>query len=97
VKKRGEHVADETVTTVETQAGDAPDVDAAEVRTAEEWAKAKGMDQRFLPSTNAFAITNPKFQDYAQARAHGGWPIGKELTEAQFDAAVIEAKTPTFG
>ncbi len=71
--------------------------DAAEVRTAEEWAAAKGMTERFLPSTNAFAITNPLFQDYAQARAHGGWPVGKELTEAQFDAAVIAAKTPTFG
>ena len=68
-----------------------------EVRTAEEWAAAKGMSERFLPSTTAFAIANPLFQDYAQARAHGGWPIGKELTEAQFDAAVIAAKTPTFG
>lgn len=70
---------------------------AGEVKTAEEWAVAKKMDQRFLPTTSVIPVPNPDFQDYAQARAHAGWPIGKELTEAQFDAAVIAAKTPTFG
>lgn len=94
MKTRKEDVIEETADVPEetTEAPAGP-----EVRTAEEWAKAKGMSERFLPSTNAFANPNPLFQDYAQARAHGGWPIGKELTEAQFDAAVIAAKTPTFG
>lgn len=67
------------------------------IKTAEEWATAKGMAARFLPTTSVIPVPNPDFQDYAQARAHAGWPIGKELTEAQFDAAVIAAKTPTFG
>lgn len=71
---------------------------AAEKRTAEEWAREKGMADRFMPPNgSAIPVANPKFQAYAQARAHAGWPIGKELTEADFDAAVIEAQTPTFG
>lgn len=67
-----------------------------ERRTAEDWAQRKGMFERFLAPSGEFARPNPLYQDWAQARAHGAWPEGKELTEAEFDAAVEAAKGHTF-
>lgn len=69
---------------------------APEVTTVEEWARRKGMLARFLAGSAMFTEPNPAYQDWAQARAHAGWVEGVELTEAQFDAAVAAAKSPTF-
>jgi hypothetical protein len=34
---------------------------------------------------------NPRFHLFAAAKAMNQWPVGKELTEAEFDAAVARA------
>lgn len=34
---------------------------------------------------------NPQYWKFAAARAHERWPEGKELTEAEFDAAIAVA------
>lgn len=75
-----------------------------EVRTAEAWAEAKGMLPEFIPVAAPFARAdapaqrqhNPSFWRFAATRAGMGWPIGKELTEAEFDAAVFAATTQTY-
>ena len=79
----------------EDAADAAPPAPAAEIKTAEEWALAKGFLPEFTaPSGPSFAPPgaavpmqpNPRFWRFSAAKA--GWPIGKELTEAEFDAAV---------
>lgn len=73
----------------------------AEVRTVEAWAEAKGMLPEFIPIAAPFAAAgsprmlqhNPEFWRFHATRTGWTWPIGKELTEAQFDAAVLEATT----
>ncbi len=87
----GEDIVEE-VSVVETVTS-AP---AAEIATHEEWARRKKMDERFLAPSGEFTIINPLFQDWAQARAFKGWVQGFELTEAEFDQAVADAKAPTF-
>lgn len=72
--------------------------------TAEEWATRKGMLPQRLPVHRQFARKgaapadepNPLFEKYAQARAHFAWREGKELSEAEFDAAVTEATTHIY-
>lgn len=49
-----------------------PASEAAERKTAEAWAELR---------------TTPAWL-FAAARAYHGWPIGQELTAAEFDAAV---------
>jgi hypothetical protein len=73
---------DETVTT-------------AGKKTVEVWAEAKGMLPEYLKvktrvgGREAFARKqNPKFVDFAMAKAHARWPEGKEVTEKEFDEAV---------
>jgi hypothetical protein len=76
----------------------------AEIRTAEQWAEAKGMFPEFVEVAAPFARAdaprtrqhNPQFWRFAATRAGSGWPIGKELTEAEFDAAVLAATTQTY-
>lgn len=36
-------------------------------------------------------VANPEFWRFAAAKALYGWPIGQEITEAQFDAAITAA------
>lgn len=75
-----------------------------EVRTAEAWAEAKGMLPEFILVSAPFARAdaprarqhNPQFWRFAATRAGSGWPIGKELTEAEFDAAVTSATNQTY-
>ena len=55
-----------------------------EVKTAEEWAALKG----FTPALNG-TRENPSFWKWRAASVR--WPVGKELTEADFDAAIAEA------
>lgn len=92
-------IADELGEGHEAQGGPA-------VRTHEEWAKEAG----YLPAVwrnpaayrngrlRAVAPTpNPKHWIYAGAKAHHAWPIGQEMTKAQFDAAVASAHDFTIG
>jgi len=75
-----------------------------EVRTAEAWATAKGMLPQFreahapfrAPGTAAPLEHNPNHGRFAAARAYRVWPEGKELTEAEFDAAVTAAETQIY-
>jgi hypothetical protein len=77
---------------------------APEIRTVEEWATRKGMLPKRRPIAAPFARKgaalreelNPLFLSFAQAQAQFSWPIGKELTEADFDAAVITATTNVY-
>lgn len=88
----------------EIAAAPPPDPQPPEVRTAEHWAEAKGMLPEFIETRAPFARAdapalrshNPSFWRYAATRAGSGWPIGKELTEAEFDAAVTAATTQTY-
>ncbi len=69
-------------------------------RTAEEWARAKGFLPAFFkgPAVRKAHLLrssglreNPEWWKYAAASAP--WPTGKELTEAEFDAAIVAATT----
>lgn len=72
---------------------------APEIRTAEAWAEAKGFTPHFIESAAPFgggtsSAVNPQFWKFAGAKA--SWPVGKELTEAEFDAAIAEAETQIY-
>lgn len=74
----------------------APEPAAPDRNTVEFWAEKLGMRERFLAPSGEFARPNPAYQDWAQARAYHAWPEGKELTEAEFMAAIETAKSHTF-
>lgn len=81
----------------ETEAEEAqPAASPAVVATVEHWAEVRGMRARFLAPIGEFERPNPRYQDYAQAKAHGNWPEGKEMTEAEFDKAIADAKAHSF-
>jgi len=68
------------------------------IKTIEEWATAKGMLPALITTPARMGSRqvqmprqNPKLVLYTQAKAHRLWPEGKEVTEAEFDAAVMEA------
>lgn len=94
---------DEEITPVEMEAAAVPSPPAP-ILTVEEWAMRKGMLPKRIPVAAPFARKgaprrdelNPRFVSFAQAQANGSWPIGKELTEADFDAAVIAATTHIY-
>lgn len=68
-----------------------------ETAPIEEWARRKGMFERFLSGPrDAFAIPNPAYQDFAQARANAAWAADTHVTEEDFDAAVSAAKSHSF-
>ena len=77
---------------------EAPD----EIRTAEAWAEAKGFLPQMLEAAAPFGgagapktvTPNPQFWKFAGAKA--SWPVGKELTEAEFDAAIEAAGTCNY-
>lgn len=77
---------------------------AAAVKTAEQWAEQKGMLPEFIEAHAPFAAAgsapvrtyNPEFWRFAATKAGSSWPQGKELTEAEFDAAVTAATTQTY-
>lgn len=62
----------------------------------EEWAKQKGMADRFLRQTGIFIEPNPAFTDFAAAKALAAWADGQVVTEAEFDGAVMAAKNQSF-
>ncbi len=69
----------------------------AATETIEEWARRKGMFNRFQTGEReAFQIPNPAYQDFAQARAYSAWAPGTRVTEEEFDAAVKAAKSHDY-
>jgi len=79
----------------------APAPAAAAVKlTVEEWARAKGMlpefheredprnPKRLRPKAKPLLVHNKAHAPYAAAKVSLQWPIGKELTEAEFDKAI---------
>lgn len=69
-------------------------------RPHESWAEAKGFLPQMIPGpTPAGApqrlVPNPEFGRYASARAFSGWSMGQEMTEAQFDEAMVAAANVT--
>lgn len=62
------------------------------------WAEQKGMlpenvkvRSRVAQHAAVKSVPNPKFGDFAQAKALRSWPTGAEVTEAEFDKAVADA------
>jgi hypothetical protein len=78
------------------QAAEQPRAPAAAAQPFLAWAKAKGMANRFIETSGVFVQANPLYQDFAQARAFAGWADDAQITEADFDAAVIAAKAHVF-
>lgn len=83
----------------------APAVSAAgPVKTAEEWALAKGMlpeklpgkPRRDKPQLAPRPVPNPQHRKFREASFIATWPIGKELIEADFDKAVTDAATHVY-
>jgi hypothetical protein len=81
------------------------EVAAAPKRTVEQWATDKGMLPQFRegkkPPTAPRAapaplVVNPDFAAYAAAKASLRWPIGMELTEAEFDQAVADTQAHVY-
>jgi hypothetical protein len=73
-------------------------VEAAEKKTIEQWAEAKGLlpENITVPARIGSREVkaprqNPKFVQFAMAKAHRRWPEGAEVTEEDFDKAVAEA------
>lgn len=65
---------------------------------AEVWAERKGMLPEKLPAESRVGTRvkktfrpNPKTVLFRMAKAHAGWPEGKEVTESDFDDAVEAA------
>lgn len=77
---------------------------AGEVKTAEEWAAFRGHTPEFKrpappkdkPKKVMRPVHNPLFRHYQEARLLHTWPIGKELTLAEYDAAVQAAKDHVY-
>lgn len=79
-------MSDETATDI-TENEPAPAESApAPKRTVEYWAGVKGIAEPFIGRRE-----NPSFWKYAAARVMLKWPIGAELTESDFDAAIEAA------
>lgn len=93
---------DETPAALPVAASDAPV--AGPVKTAEEWALAKGMlpeklpgkPRRDKPQLAPRPVANPHHRKFREASLIATWPVGKELTEAEFDKAVTAAATHVY-
>lgn len=75
---------------------DAPPASGAPKLTVEIWAERKGFLPQFRGTTGPTSVVsshNPEFWRFAAARAVSQWPIGAEVTEAEFDDAVFKATT----
>ena len=70
--------------------------DGTPTKTIEEWAKDKSMADRFLRQTGLFIEANPGFTDFAAGKALAGWADGQVVTEAEFDGAVVAARSQSF-
>jgi len=84
---------------------EAPAASAPTKRTVEEWARDKGMLPEFAPgkklptapaSAPAPLVHNPKFALFSAAKHANRWPVGMELTEAEFDQAVADTQAHVY-
>jgi hypothetical protein len=71
---------------------------APETRTHESWAEARGFLPQMIPGPSPAdapgrLMPNPLFDRYAGARLLCGWQMGQELTEREFDAAILAERT----
>jgi hypothetical protein len=82
------------------EAAAAPSESVAAVKTAEEWAAQRGHFPEFspgkppkkYPKAVVAPVHNPKFRHYQEARfLLWGGVVGKEMTLAEYDAAVESA------
>lgn len=67
----------------------------AEKKTVETWAEEKGLLPQ-IENLSGRGIPNPEFWRFAAAKAFCGWPVGRELTEKDFNEAVIAACNQTI-
>lgn len=88
----------------QTQPARKPEVaSAGPIGTVEQWAAAKGMLPMFVagprPSDGSppRQLLNPKYTHFAETKAGNAWPEGKEMTEADFDAAIAKNATQAYG
>jgi hypothetical protein len=74
-------------------------------KTVEHWAKTKGLLPEFTegkrppnarPKAAAPLVHNPKFAHFHAAKHAHGWPIGMELSEAEFDQAVADVQAHVY-
>lgn len=73
------------------------------VKTVEDWATDKGMLPEFVEGVKKPGAKragpmrhNAKFAPYHAARISLRWPIGMEMTEADFDAAIADTKAHVY-
>ena len=81
-------------------------------KTVEAWAQDKGMLPQFIEQPPVPAgrmpdgtprvairppLSNEAYVKFAAAKAYAGWPIGKEVTEKEFDEAVDRAMNSRIG
>jgi hypothetical protein len=79
-------------------------IDEDEVKTAEEWAHELGHLPEYRsedppkekPKKVMPRVYNRQAQLYLAAKNHHGWPVGKELTKAEYLEAVEAATTHVF-
>jgi len=75
-----------------------------EIKTAEAWATELGHLPEFvtppapkgMPKKAMRAVYNRKAQLFLSTKAHHGWPVGKELTKAEYLEAVEASTTHVF-
>lgn len=77
-------------------AGTGPTVDKM---TVEQWAEKQGMlPQTFVTKAKVGKRDavgrrpNPEYAKFAAAKAHNAWPVGREMTEDEFNKAVAAAQ-----
>jgi hypothetical protein len=68
-------------------------------RTVEQWAEQKQMLPKMLVRNARVGrreattqVVNPRYGEFAAAKAMHAWPEGRELTEAEFDEAIEATK-----
>jgi hypothetical protein len=87
---------------MQDEGSDGAPAQVAAVKTAEEWAELRGHFPEFRaaprrpdkPEAIQTPIHNPAYRLYRQAFFVNGWVLGKEMTLAQYDAAVAHADDP---
>jgi hypothetical protein len=63
--------------------------EGAEKRPIEAWAEAKGMLPQMLDGPGGPRL-NPEYWKFAAARAFKGWASDASVSEADFEAALVE-------
>jgi hypothetical protein len=69
----------------------APTPAPAPVNQVEHWATLAGFLPEVMPTKPP--SRNPNWWKFSAAKALYRWPIGKEMTQAQFASAIIDAAT----